>query len=174
MFNQPFNQFPVPAFDSAIENWKSDAEVSIEVPRDLVSPTFTDISTEHIKNEDADEPDQFDYGFSIELNDADTAQPLTVRLQYTTVDGDDWTDVNSQGNTINTLTYDGDTDTKTTITGKDVADSKVITFDENKFDYGDVAILIQDIYKTLELEVPPRRERTFIQHLQLLRQAAML
>ena len=38
-------------------------------------------------------------------------------------------------------------------------------FDENKFDYGDVAILIQDIYKTLELEVPPRRERTFIQPL---------
>ena len=97
--------------DGAIEDWKSDAEVSIEVPRDLVSPTFTDISTEHIKNEDTDEPDQFDYGFSIELNDADTAQPLTVRLQYTTVDGDDWTDVNSQGNTINALTYDGDTDT---------------------------------------------------------------
>lgn len=38
-------------------------------------------------------------------------------------------------------------------------------FDENKFDYGDVAILIQDIYKTLELEVPPPRERTFIQPL---------
>ena len=38
-------------------------------------------------------------------------------------------------------------------------------FDENKFDYGDVAILIQDIYITLELEVPPRRERTFIQPL---------
>ena len=38
-------------------------------------------------------------------------------------------------------------------------------FDETKFDYGDVAILIQDIYKTLELEVPPRRERTFIQPL---------
>lgn len=38
-------------------------------------------------------------------------------------------------------------------------------FDENKFDYGDAAILIQDIYKTLALEVPPRRERTFIQPL---------
>ena len=38
-------------------------------------------------------------------------------------------------------------------------------FEENKFDYGDAAILIQDIYKTLALEVPPRRERTFIQPL---------
>lgn len=31
-------------------------------------------------------------------------------------------------------------------------------FDENKFDYGDVAILIQDMYKTLGLETPPKRE----------------
>ncbi len=51
--------------------------------------------------------DLFRYSFTLNLYDADTSRPITVRLQYGGADGSGWTDCPEEGETAGTLTYAG-------------------------------------------------------------------
>ncbi|MBQ1508798.1 MAG: hypothetical protein IIZ47_05190, partial [Erysipelotrichaceae bacterium] len=77
---------------------------------------------DHIFNPGIDEEyaDLFIYGFSLDLNDADPNQPIVVRLQCGDKDGNGWTDCLVEGDTVNTLTYNGTEDTWTGELGYDI------------------------------------------------------
>lgn len=51
--------------------------------------------------------DLFTYVFKLDLKDADTSKPLSVRLQYGDRNGSGWTDLPAEGDTVNTLNYSG-------------------------------------------------------------------
>ena len=51
--------------------------------------------------------DQFHYSFTIDLKDADTDKPLTVRLQSGDKNGSGWQDITAAGATVSSLTYSG-------------------------------------------------------------------
>ncbi len=90
-------------------DWYGYDQVYIDLPEPVpvTDPEFTEISQEHegpVYGPDGiGSYDDFHYNFSIELNDANTTKPITVRLQAGDRNGENWQDVAET-----TLTYSGD------------------------------------------------------------------
>lgn len=65
------------------------------------------MSHDYEPSSSAEYRDQFHYTFTIDLKDADTAKPLTVRLQTGDKNGGGWQDVTASGATVSSLSYSG-------------------------------------------------------------------
>ncbi|MBR6006209.1 MAG: hypothetical protein IK064_01130 [Clostridia bacterium] len=55
--------------------------------------------------------DGFYFYFDLELNDVDTSQPLTARLEYAGIGSDDWVECPSIGDSVINVTYSGSGET---------------------------------------------------------------
>lgn len=78
-------------------------------PVAYTNPSFTaaGMSHDYEPSSSAEYRDQFHYSFTIDLKDADTAKPLTVRLQSADKNGSGWQDVTASGATVSSLSYSG-------------------------------------------------------------------
>ncbi len=76
---------------------------------EFTPPGFTELFTERAYNPGVDEEyvEMFYYGFTLELNEADRDQPVTVRLEYYDKENDTWNDCPDRGDTERTRTYSG-------------------------------------------------------------------
>ena len=82
-------------FEGGINDWQSKAAVIVTESESAEAPEFVAADSTIRYEQGLDEPDvyAFVYAYQIELNDADTTKPLTVKLQYETADGGSWEDV---------------------------------------------------------------------------------
>lgn len=78
-------------------------------PVSYTNPAFTaaGMSHDYQPSATAEYRDHFHYNFTIDLKDADTNKPLTVRLQSADKNGSGWQDVTASGATVSSLSYSG-------------------------------------------------------------------
>jgi|GEM_PF-2713134 len=83
---------------------------------DYTAPSFASAGLSH--DYTAGTEDLFHYSFVLNLEDADTDQPMTVRLQYGNTNGTGWTDVPAGGSTVSSLSYDSSSESTGTWQGE--------------------------------------------------------
>ena len=76
----------------------------------MTAPEFVELNEVRSYNPGIDDEytDQFYFYFNLELNDVDTSEPVTAKLQYADIGSEDWEDCPTLGESVLTAVFDGD------------------------------------------------------------------
>lgn len=76
----------------------------------MTAPEFVELNEVRNYNPGIDDEyeDQFYFYFNLKLNDVDTSESVTARLQYADIGSDDWEDCPMLGESVLTAVFDGD------------------------------------------------------------------
>ncbi len=76
----------------------------------MTAPVFVELNEVRSYNPGIDDEyeDKFYFYFNLELNDIDTSEPVTAKLQYADIGSEDWEDCPMLGESVLTAVFDGD------------------------------------------------------------------